>query len=86
MPRPYLTMAPPKDTAAAQKAKDAAHADWTKRTSEWEALAKASGIQMPPGAKVDPKDIRVEIGPPMTEEQFREWQERRKNLLKQFSQ
>ena len=73
----------PADKAVAKKA---AEADWERRTREWEAMAKAGGVKLPPGAKVDPKDVRVEIGPPMTEEQFRAWHERRKNIMKNFSQ
>lgn len=64
---------------------------WEARTQEWAAevaRARAAGVTLPgsDGAKIDPKDIRVEVGPPMTEAQFKAWQARRKNALKNFSQ
>lgn len=64
---------------------------WEARTSEWAAqvaAARAAGITLPGtmGTTFDPKDIRVEVGPPMTAAQFKAWQERRKNALKNFSQ
>jgi hypothetical protein len=62
------------------------HDEWNKRTADWERMAAASGIKLPPGAKIDPKDIRVEVGPPMTEAQFKAWQERHKKFAKKFSQ
>ena len=64
----------------------AAKEEWARRTKEWEDLAKTQGIQLPPGMKIDPKDVRVEIGPPMTEEEFKAWHEQRKNITKKFSQ
>ena len=63
-----------------------AAAEWARRTQEWETLAKSGGVKLPPGVKVDPKDVRVEIGPPMTEEEFKAWHERRKAAMKNFSQ
>lgn len=61
--------------------------EWEKRTAEWGRMAASSGgVRLPPGTKIDPKDVRVEIGPPMTEEQFKAWQERHKKLSKNFSQ
>ena len=60
--------------------------EWDKRTAEWERMAATSGIKLPPGTKIDPKDIRVEVGPPMTEAQFKAWQERHKKFAKKFSQ
>lgn len=69
-----------------QDASNAAAAEWDRRTAEWEAMAKAQGIKLPPGTKLNPKDVRVELGPPMTEEQFKAWHERRKNIMKNFSQ
>lgn len=68
-----------------ENAKQAAAEEWERRTAEWEAMAKAQGIKLPPG-KINPKDVRVELGPPMTEEQFKAWHERRKNIMKNFSQ
>jgi hypothetical protein len=49
-------------------------------------MAKTQGVQMPPGVKIDPKDVRVEVGPPMTMEEFKAWHERRKNIMKKYSQ
>jgi len=77
----------PMDTPGAKKeAQKAAKADWQRRTGEWEAMAKANGIHLKPGETIDPKDVRVEIGPPMTEAEFKAWHERRKNIAKNFSQ
>lgn len=67
-------------------AKEAAKAEWDRRTQEWENLVKTGGIKLKPGETVDPKDIRVEIGPPMSEAEFKAWYERRKNIIKNFSQ
>ena len=69
-----------------EDAQAAAAADWAKRTEEWEALAKAQGVKLPPGATIDPKNVRVEIGPPMTEDEFKAWHRRRQNIAKNFSQ
>jgi len=75
----------PSQPSHAEESK-AAKEEWAKRTKEWAELAKTQGIQMPPGVKVDPKDVRVEIGPPMTAEEFKAWHEQRKNIMKKFSQ
>jgi 3-oxoacyl-(acyl-carrier-protein) synthase len=58
--------------------------DWERRTREWESAAGTSGIKLPEG--FDPKNVRVEIGPPMTAEEFSKWRERQKNIQKKFSQ
>lgn len=58
---------------------------WAKRTQEWDDLAKTVPT-LPPGFKIDPSQVRMEVGPPMTEEQFKEWHERRKNISKKYSQ
>lgn len=82
-------MAPKPDTHTIEDLKAAsaeAQKEWSRRTTEWEAMAKAGGLKLPPGVKIDPKDVRVELGPPMTEEQFKAWRERRKNMEKNFSQ
>ena len=64
--------------AAATKAAEAgAHDEWAKRTADWEAMAKAGGIKLPPGVKINPADVRVEVGPPMDEKQFKEWHAKR---------
>lgn len=62
---------------------DKVQESWAERTAEWESLAKTSGVKLPKG--IDPKNVRVEIGPPMTEEQFKAWRERQKNFAKNFS-
>jgi hypothetical protein len=66
-------------------------ASWEARTQAWSAhaaAAQAAGIQLPgsDGVKIDPKDIRVDVGPPMTEAQFKAWQARRQKALKKNSQ
>ena len=61
--------------------------EWERRTQEWLQQAKqGQASQRAAGGKVDPKDVRVEFGPPMTEEEFRAWQTRRQKALKNFSQ
>ena len=65
---------------------DKIHKEWEKRTAEWERMAAMPGARLPPGTKMDPKDVRVEIGPPMTEAQFKAWQERHKLFAKKLSQ
>jgi hypothetical protein len=69
-----------------EEAEEAALKEWTSRTTQWEEMAKTQGVQMPPGVKIDPKDVRVEVGPPMTMEEFKAWHERRKNIMKKYSQ
>lgn len=60
---------------------------WADRTAEWEDMVRRGvGIRMPDGSKIDPKDVKVEIGPPMTAEEFARWQERRQKFAKNFSQ
>jgi hypothetical protein len=81
-----MSTPPPPPPSTYKVAKAAADAEWARRTDAWEAMAKEGGMQLPPGAKVDPKDVRVEIGPPMTEEQFKEWRSRRAQTMKKFSQ
>ncbi len=76
---------------AAKRAHAANIASWEARTHAWAAqaaTAQAAGIRLPgsDGAKIDPKDIRVDVGPPMTEAQFKAWQARRQKALKNFSQ
>ena len=79
-------MSPPPSTPSNEKVRAELATAWEKRTDEWEALAKAQGIKMPPGVKIDPKEVRMEIGPPMTAEEFKAWHDRRKNIMKKFSQ
>ena len=75
----------PRDANPPKDPKAAIHEEWERRTREWERLARSSAIKIPPGASFDPKDVRVEIGPPMTEAQFKAWRERHKNFAKNFS-
>jgi hypothetical protein len=74
------------NTNPREAAEEAALQEWASRTAQWEAMAKTQGVQMPPGVKIDPKDVRVEVGPPMTMEEFKAWHERRKNIMKKYSQ
>lgn len=74
------------DNDRKKAAEAAAMQEWTSRTAQWEDMAKTQGIKLPPGAKIDPKDVKVEVGPPMTMEEFKAWHERRKNIMKNFSQ
>lgn len=67
-------------------ARAAAVAEWERRTQAWVAQAQAAGPNAQPSAGgLDPKDVRVEVGPPMTEDEFLAWQERRKKASKNFS-
>ena len=80
---------PPKKTNnnnPREAAEEAALQEWASRTAQWEALAKTQGVQLPPGVKIDPKDVCVEVGPPMTMEEFEAWHKRRKNIMKKYSQ
>lgn len=58
---------------------------WAQRTKEWDDMAK-NAPKIPQGVKIDPSKVRFEMGPPMDEEQFKAWQERRKNIFKNISQ
>ena len=77
---------PSSSSSRKQAAEAAARKEWDARTAQWEDMAKTQGIKLPPGEKIDPKDVRVEVGPPMTLEEFKAWHERRKNIMKNFSQ
>ena len=90
---PQKTAAPPqkpkpkpKPQAPSADARAAAVAEWERRTQAWVAQAQAAGPNAQPSAGgLDPKDVRVEVGPPMTEAEFLAWQERRKKASKNFS-
>ena len=56
---------------------------WNLRTALWEQAAQTQGLVDP--GKIDPADIKVELGPPMTAEQFEAWMAKRKNMMKNFS-
>lgn len=58
---------------------------WEKRTSEWQQMAASSSSSNNPGP-VDPKDIKFEVGPPMTLEQFTEWKAKIEAARKNFGQ
>jgi len=49
----------------------------------WEKAAQAEGFALP--GDIDPSQIRMEVGPPMTAEQFQAWMEQRKKIVKKFS-
>lgn len=76
------------DTPTSEKPSEArVMNEWDKRTDAWEQLAQAQGFVTPEQLKhLDPSKISMEVGPPMTEEQFKSWMERRKNMMKNFSQ
>lgn len=57
---------------------------WEKRTSEWQHMA-THGDAAPPGS-IDPKQIKFEVGPPMTLEQFQEWKAKIEATRKNFGQ
>lgn len=67
------------------QAAQAAQEEWTKRSNLWSSMVPEYGMQLPKDFDInDPefrKNVRVEIGPPMTAEQFEKWQaERRKSF------
>lgn len=57
--------------------------EWQKRSATWEQMAQAHGIIN--AADIDPSQIKMEVGPPMTAEQFEAWMAQRKNIMKKFS-
>lgn len=76
-PPPPAPPLPPKKPAAATPTPtpmSAVHADWMAQTDAWRAAALAGEG---PVGKIDPKDVRVMMGPPMDEATFKEWQRRR---------
>lgn len=56
--------------------------EWKKRTALWEQAAQ--GEYVLPG-NIDPSQIKMEVGPPMTAEQFEAWMDRRKKMMKKLS-
>ncbi len=66
---------PPKQNA--QNSQDAAHAAWLRQTAAMQQRAAGvdwSGVDW---SKLNPRDIGVTFGPPMTEEQFKAYKARR---------
>jgi hypothetical protein len=81
------TMANPKDTknTTTTGSADPVQDEWQKRTATWEQTAQAQGF-VKPGEHIDPSKIRMEVGPPMTAEQFKVWMEQRKEMMKKLSE
>lgn len=79
-------MASSKDTPESSK-QSTPHAtiqdEWKKRTALWEQTAQAEGFALP--QDIDPSQIKMEVGPPMTADQFQAWMEQRKKIVKKFS-
>lgn len=79
-------------TKESAKNKDPIQDAWKERTDAWEQLAQAQGFVTPEQLKsgqfghIDPSKVKMEVGPPMTEEQFKAWMDRRKKIVKNFSQ
>jgi len=64
---------------------DAVQQAWAERTKQWEKMAlesKQSNQPIPTGQGIDPKDIRFEVGPPMTQEEFNTWKAQRAEFMK----
>lgn len=74
-------MASSKDTP--QNPNKAVQDEWQKRTATWEQVAQAQGFVRP--GEIDPSQIKMEVGPPMTEEQFKAWMEQRREMMKKLS-
>lgn len=74
------------EKAAKEAAKEAA-AEWEKRTTSWASMVPSDGIELPKDFDLkDPKwkdRVKVEMGPPMTAEQFKAWHERRRHQMRQ---
>jgi hypothetical protein len=72
------------DAQAAAAAAAAASNEWEKRTALWSSMTP-QGMELPKGFDInDPKfrdQIKVEIGPPMSAEQFKAWQETRRQMM-----
>ena len=79
---PVVKKDPTAHAAAVKVAEAGAQSEWAQRTADWEAMAKAGGIKLPPGAKINPADVRVEVGPPMDEKTFKEWHAKRMAAMK----
>jgi hypothetical protein len=59
------------DNGTSSRPSSSSTPEWDKRTEAW-----ASQKPLPKDARVDPKNVRFELGPMMTEEQFRAWQQK----------
>jgi hypothetical protein len=74
------------DTASVQAAAKAAAVEWEKRTNLWSSMVPEHGMELPKGFDInDPefrKNVKVEIGPPMTAEEFHAWQNKRRHMSK----
>ena len=74
------------DAASVQAAAKAAAEEWEKRTNLWSSMVPEHGMELPKGFDInDPefrKNVKVEIGPPMTAEEFQAWQNKRRQMSK----
>lgn len=64
--------APPPPTTAAEM-----YGDWERKVTSMNRATNALDWSKVDWSKLNPRDIGVQMGPPMTEEQFREYRERR---------
>jgi len=69
-----------------QQAHHAARQEWEKRTALWSSMASTDSMELPKDFDInDPKwkdQVKVEIGPPMSAEQFQKWQAARRQMMK----